>query len=97
MSALALAWVAKNPNTATVILGASRPEQILENFKALQVLPKLTPKIVTKIEEILGNKPEAPVRILNHTYYSFVDFLPQMSDVARLGETRSGLDPLGRT
>ncbi|KAF8901096.1 Aldo/keto reductase [Mucidula mucida] len=80
MSALALAWVAKNPNTATVILGASRPEQILENFKALQVLPKLTPEIVTKIEEILGNKPEAP-----------------MSDVARLGETRSGLDPLGRT
>ncbi len=67
------------------------------DLKALQVLPKPTPELVTKIEDILGNKPEAPVRILNHTYYSFVELLPQMSDVARLGETRFGLDPLGRT
>ncbi|KAF9562106.1 Aldo/keto reductase, partial [Agrocybe pediades] len=31
---LALAWVAKDPNTSTVILGASKPEQIAENLKA---------------------------------------------------------------
>ncbi|PCH34275.1 Aldo/keto reductase [Wolfiporia cocos MD-104 SS10] len=54
---LALAWVAVNPNTSTVILGASRPEQVLENLKALEVIPKLTPSVLEKIEGILGNKP----------------------------------------
>ncbi|SJL15177.1 probable potassium channel beta subunit protein [Armillaria ostoyae] len=54
---LALAWVARNPNTSTVILGASRPEQVLENLKALEVLPRLTEDIMSKIEAILNNKP----------------------------------------
>ncbi|KAG8219206.1 NADP-dependent oxidoreductase domain-containing protein [Butyriboletus roseoflavus] len=54
---LALAWVAKNPNTSTVILGASRPEQVLDNLKALEVIPRLTPKIMDEIEAILENKP----------------------------------------
>ncbi|KAF9263175.1 voltage-gated potassium channel beta-2 subunit [Marasmius fiardii PR-910] len=55
---LALAWVARNPNTSTVILGATKPEQLLENLKAIQVIPKLTPDIMKKIEKILDNKPE---------------------------------------
>ncbi|KAF4612127.1 hypothetical protein D9613_004385 [Agrocybe pediades] len=55
---LALAWVAKNPNTSTVILGASKPEQITENLKAIEVIPKLTPEIMDKIEKILSNAPE---------------------------------------
>jgi voltage-dependent potassium channel beta subunit len=59
VSALALAWVAKNPNTSTVILGASRPSQVLENLKAIEVIPKLTPEIMDKIEKILNNAPEA--------------------------------------
>lgn len=59
VSHLALAWVAKNPNTSTVILGASKPEQITENLKALEVLPKLTPDIMQQIEIILDNKPDA--------------------------------------
>lgn len=54
---LALAWIARNPNTSTVILGASKPEQVVENLKALDVIPKLTPEILDKIEEILKNKP----------------------------------------
>ncbi|KAH7886451.1 NADP-dependent oxidoreductase domain-containing protein [Phlebopus sp. FC_14] len=54
---LALAWIAKNPNTGTVILGASKPEQVVDNLKALEVIPKLTPEVVEKIEEILQNKP----------------------------------------
>ncbi|KAF5352824.1 hypothetical protein D9756_006160 [Leucocoprinus leucothites] len=58
--ALALAWVAKNPNTSTVILGVSSPDQLRENLKALEVLPKLTPEIMEKVEAILANKPEAP-------------------------------------
>lgn len=57
VAALALAWIAKNPNTSTVILGATKPEHIVENLKALQVIPKLTPSILEKIEKILANKP----------------------------------------
>ncbi|KAF9478894.1 voltage-gated potassium channel beta-2 subunit [Pholiota conissans] len=59
MSALALAWVAKNPNTATVILGASKPEQVTQNLKALEVIPKLTPEIMHKIDHTLNNTPPA--------------------------------------
>jgi len=58
---LALAWVAKNPNTSTVILGASKPEQVVDNLKALDVIPKLTPEILDKIEAILQNKPAPTV------------------------------------
>ncbi|KAL0952202.1 hypothetical protein HGRIS_008811 [Hohenbuehelia grisea] len=58
VAALALAWVAKNPNTSTVILGASSPTQVIENLKALEVIPKLTPEILDRIEAILSTKPE---------------------------------------
>jgi len=60
MTTLALAWVAKSANTSTVILGASKPEQVVENLKAIEVISKLTPEIQEKIEKILGNKPSAP-------------------------------------
>ena len=61
ISALALAWVAKNTNTSTVILGASKAEQVIENLKALDVIPKLDQAVMDRIEGILGNKPEALV------------------------------------
>ncbi|KAJ7598065.1 NADP-dependent oxidoreductase domain-containing protein [Mycena floridula] len=60
VTALALAWVAKNPNTSTVILGATSPDQILENLKALELLPKLTPEVMKSIENVLDNAPEPP-------------------------------------
>ena len=61
MAQLALAWVAHFPSTSTVILGATRPEQVLDNLGALAVLPKLTPEVLDKIDAILGNKPAAEV------------------------------------
>jgi aryl-alcohol dehydrogenase-like predicted oxidoreductase len=64
---LALAWLAGNTNTSTVILGASRPEQVVDNLKALDIIPKLTPEILEAIENILGNKPEPPVSWLRYT------------------------------
>ncbi len=48
---LALAWCAHNPNVSTVITGASRAEQVKENMKALDLLPKLTPDVIAKIED----------------------------------------------
>lgn len=49
------------PTTSTVILGASKPEQIIDNLKALEVIPKLTPAILERIEGILDNKPDSAV------------------------------------
>jgi voltage-dependent potassium channel beta subunit len=57
MAQLALAWALKNPNVSTVITGASRAEQVHENMKALDVVPKLTPEVMERIESILCNKP----------------------------------------
>jgi voltage-dependent potassium channel beta subunit len=57
LAALAIAWTIKNPNVTTAILGATRKEQLLENFKALEVLPRLTPDVLKEIEDILQNKP----------------------------------------
>ena len=51
------------PSTSTVILGASKPEQVVDNLKALEVLPKLTPEILQKIEDILQNKPKPEVTL----------------------------------
>ncbi|KAK6362584.1 hypothetical protein TWF730_000041 [Orbilia blumenaviensis] len=63
MSALALAWCAKNKNVTTVILGATKVEQLVENCKALEVIPKLTDAIMNEIEEVLQNKPEVKQQI----------------------------------
>ena len=48
---LALAWCAHNPRVSTVITGASRPAQVKENMKAVDILPNLTPEVITRIEE----------------------------------------------
>lgn len=55
---LALAWCLKNPNVSTVITGASRPQQVAENMKALDLVEKLIDEVMAKIDEVLGNKPE---------------------------------------
>jgi voltage-dependent potassium channel beta subunit len=51
---LSLAWTLKNPNVSTAILGASTPEQLQENLTALDVLPALTPEVMTRIDAIVG-------------------------------------------
>ncbi|OLE91799.1 MAG: alcohol dehydrogenase [Crenarchaeota archaeon 13_1_20CM_2_51_8] len=58
LAQLALAWCLKNPNVSTVITGASRPEQVSENMKALEVAPKLESDVLEQVEVILGNKPQ---------------------------------------
>lgn len=51
---LAIAWCLKNPNVSTVITGASRLEQVAENMKALAVAAQLTPEVMARIEDIVG-------------------------------------------
>ncbi|KAL0638444.1 hypothetical protein Q9L58_002588 [Maublancomyces gigas] len=64
-SQLALAWVIKNPNLSSAIIGASKPEQILENIEALKYLDKLTPEIMAEIENVVKNKPVLEPRRFN--------------------------------
>lgn len=52
VSQLALAWVLRLPNVASAIVGASRPEQIVENAKASGIV--LPQDVVEKIEGILA-------------------------------------------
>ena len=59
MAQLGLAWCLKNPNVSTVITGASRPGQVTENMRALDVVPKLTPEVLARLDGILDNKPNA--------------------------------------
>jgi aryl-alcohol dehydrogenase-like predicted oxidoreductase len=47
---------------STVITGASKVEQVKENFKALEFVPKLTGEVMEEIEKVLNNKP-TPARI----------------------------------
>ncbi len=57
MAQLALAWCLTNDDVSTVIMGASRPEQVTENMKALAVAEQLTPDLQENLEAILDNKP----------------------------------------
>ena len=52
MTQLALAWCAANPRVSTVITGASKPEQVVENFKALDVVPLLTPEVMAELDSL---------------------------------------------
>jgi voltage-dependent potassium channel beta subunit len=58
MASMAIAWCLRNPNVSTVILGASKLEQLEENLQALDVVPQLTDDVMDRIEEILDNKPK---------------------------------------
>ena len=58
MAQLAIAWCLKNPNVSTVITGASRKEQVVENMKALEVAQKLDADAMLAIDGILGNAPK---------------------------------------
>ena len=59
-STLALAWCLKNPNVSTVILGATKVEQIHENCKAIAMAEKIITQLLEEIEGILDNKPSGP-------------------------------------
>jgi aryl-alcohol dehydrogenase-like predicted oxidoreductase len=51
LAQLAVAWVLQNDNVSTAIIGASRPEQVTENVKAVGA--ELDPALLKQIDEIL--------------------------------------------
>lgn len=53
LAQLAIAWCAANPRVSTVITGASRASQVVENFEAIDVLPQLTPEVMARIDALI--------------------------------------------
>jgi aryl-alcohol dehydrogenase-like predicted oxidoreductase len=53
MAQLAVAWVLQNPNVSAAIIGASRPDQVVENVKASGV--RLEPAVMARIDQALGD------------------------------------------
>ena len=60
MPQLAIAWLLRLPEMTSVLLGATKVTQLQENLKAAELRKKLTPDVLERIEEILGNNPCPP-------------------------------------
>jgi voltage-dependent potassium channel beta subunit len=54
LAQLAIAWCAANPNVSSVITGASKVEQVHDNMRAIELLPKLTPDVLARIDDIVS-------------------------------------------
>jgi aryl-alcohol dehydrogenase-like predicted oxidoreductase len=52
LAQLAVAWTLQNPNVSAAIVGASRPEQVVQNAEASGV--RLDPAIMDRIDDTLG-------------------------------------------
>lgn len=59
-SLLSLAWCLRNPNVSTVILGASKTEQLKENLRSLDILALLSAGLLSEIEQIMNTAPKLP-------------------------------------
>jgi voltage-dependent potassium channel beta subunit len=55
---LAIAWILRRKEVASVITGATRIEQLDENIAAAEYADRLTDDILERIEQIVGNLPE---------------------------------------
>jgi voltage-dependent potassium channel beta subunit len=58
MAQLAIAWCMKNPHVSSVITGASKPQQVLENMQVVGFVDRLSADVMDRIEKILENKPQ---------------------------------------
>ena len=56
LAQLSIAWVLRNDNVASAIIGASRPEQVSENVKAAGV--RIPGEAMKRIDEVLGDVVE---------------------------------------
>lgn len=61
LAQLALAWAASNPDVSTVITGATKPQQVEDNMKAISYISKID-SVRDKIEAVMANKPEPTLK-----------------------------------
>jgi voltage-dependent potassium channel beta subunit len=55
---LAIAWLLRRKEVSSVITGATRRQQLLENIAAGDAVDKLSNAVLERIEEVLNNLPE---------------------------------------
>jgi len=67
MSQLALAWILRRKEISSAIIGATKPEHVLENVKASDA--ELSKDVLEQITEILDNEPEWPLTYKPNKYY----------------------------
>ena len=58
LAELSIGWCIKNPHVTTAILGATKKQQLIDNLKSIDVMNKLTPEILVKIDDIMQTKPK---------------------------------------
>lgn len=61
LAQLAIAWCLKNPNVSSVITGATKLDQLVENVGAIEVKPKLTPDIMKIIDSVTLYDEKLPI------------------------------------
>ena len=54
LAQLSLAWCTKNPHVSSVITGASRASQVVENFAAIEVADRLDADVLARIDDALA-------------------------------------------
>ena len=61
MTQLSIAWVIRNKDVSTAILGAMKPEQLIEDLGALDICKKFNKEILEEIETIMKNAPDGEI------------------------------------
>lgn len=78
IACLCLAWLLKNQHVSSIVTGASLPEQLEENFKAIEVYKKLTAVEMEEIEKMLDYKTmPKPVWVSAHHAFAPMTFPPK--------------------
>lgn len=52
LAQMSIAWCLTNPHVSTVITGASRPAQVIENMKAQSIVTRLAPDVMARIDAV---------------------------------------------
>lgn len=60
MAQLAIAWLLRLPQVSSVITGASKPAHLADNLGALDVVKRLTPQVLERIEGVLEGVDDQP-------------------------------------
>ena len=64
LATLAIAWCLANPDVSVCLLGASKPSQLDDTIKAVEVYKKIDKDTWIEIEKILDNAPKGEIDFL---------------------------------
>ena len=64
LATLSIAWCIANPDVSVCLLGASKPSQLDDTIKAVEVYKKIDTETWIEIEKILDNTPKGEVDFL---------------------------------